>query len=457
MISQGEKMAQLNTNPIQWHEGMLLMPQHFQQMDMRMENYINYCMSHALPFFWGIVKLKIDEALLTLGTFRPLELEAIMPDGFLITNLPESQSPLEVDLLPFRDKIEVAPHFIYLCIPHARKSDQTGEGELSRYKSSFKANIVDINTGEQAIDIPCLIPNLSLHVGTEPPAHYTALPIAQVTYNTKSFDLTEYIPPQVQVDSLSMIGKMCSQLTYHLRQKLGYLQQKVQAVSERVTKDSFFEEMEGVRLKLIAGLLPFEAVLSTGKAHPFTLYTTLCGLAGHISGVKYGEIPPRFDSYDHLNIMKNFSQLIQYIEKVLNEIEESYTAIPFILHERIFTLQLQSSWVGDHLILGARGQPSMTIEDLLSWIKNCVIVTDKYIAIAKDDRVLGASRKLVSEVPSMNLVPTKGVQLFIVEVDPRYIDPRGVLCLFNFSDDDSTRPLEVVLYNSNLQNLGERS
>jgi len=450
-------MAELNTNPIQWHEGMLLMPQHFQQMDMRMENYITYCMSHALPFFWGVINLKIDEALLTLGMFRPLELEAVMPDGFLITGLPKVQKPLEIDLLPFQDKMAASPYFIYLCVPHQRKTEEEGTGVLARYQSSFTSNIVDINTGEQGIDIPCLIPNLSLHVGTEPPAHYTALPIAQVSYNTKSFDLTEYVPPQVQIDTLSPLGKMCDQLAHRLRQKLGYLQQQVQAVSERVTKNTFFEELEGIRLKLLAGLLPFEAVLSVGKAQPFYLYQMLCGLAGYISGVKYGEIPPRFDSYNHLNIMKNYSQIIQYIEKVLDEIEESYTAILFTLNERVFTLQLQSSWIGDRLVLGARGQPSMTTEDLLQWIKNCVIVTDKYIAIAKDDRVLGASRQLVSEVPSINLVPTKGMQLFIVEADPRFINSKGVLCLFNFSDDDSTRPLEIVLYHSNYQKIEEKS
>lgn len=450
-------MTQPNINPIQWHEGMLLMPQHFQQMDMRMENILSYYMSHALPFFWGVVKLKIDEALLTLGTFRLLELEAIMPDGFLITALPESQASLEVNLLPFQDKIASSPHFIYLCVPHQRKSNQEGNEGMSRYKSSFNSNIVDINTGEQAIDIPCLIPNLSLHVGIEPPAHYTTLPIAQVTYNTKSFDLTEYVPPLVQVDTLSSVGKMCGQLTYRLRQKLGYLQQQVQAVSERVTKDSFFEELEGIRLKLLAGLLPFEAVLSLGKAHPLYLYQLLSGLAGQIAGVKYGEIPPRFHVYDHLNIMKNYSEVIKYIQKVLDEIEESYTVINFTLNERVFTLQLQSSWIKDSLILGARGQPDMTTEDLLAWIKNSVIVTDKYITIAKDDRVLGANRILVSEVPSLNLVPTQGMQLFVVDVDPRYIDPRGVLCLFNFSDNESTRPAEIVFYTSNQQNLEEHS
>ena len=446
-------MAQLNTNPIQWYEGMLLMPQHFQQTDIRMESVFTYYMSNLFPFFWGVVQLKIDEALLTTGMFRPIKLEAIMPDGLLITGLPEEKIPLQVNLLPFQDQIQVEPYFIYLCVPQWVGDNTDAEKTMSRYQSSLNTNVVDINTGEQSIDIPRLTPNLSLQVGLKPPAHYVSLALAQVTYDSKSFSLTKYLPPQVQVTVTSDLGELCNQLSQHLRQKLGYLQQKVQTVEKRVTQDPFFEEIEEVRLKLIAGLLPFEAIISIEKAHPFHIYQELCSLAGQISGVKYGELPPRFEAYDHQNIRKSFEQVINYIEKVLDEIEESYTVIPFTLNERVFTLQLQSAWVGDRLVLGARGQPAMTTEDLLSWINNCVIVTDKYINLAKDNRVLGTGRKIVSEVPSMALVATRGVQLFIVDVDPRYIDPKGVLCLFNMSDDDLTRPIELVLYNSNKQTL----
>ncbi len=450
-------MAKVDINPIQWHEGMLLMPQHFQQTDIRMEKMMTYYMSHVFSFFWGVVRLKIDEALLTTGKFRPVELEVIMPDGLVISSLPETKSPLQIDLLPFQDKLQVTPSFIYLCVPPWREGDMDVGGDLPRYLSSLNPNVVDINTGKQAIDIPRLIPNLSLQIGQEPPAHYVSFPLAQVTYDAKSFSLTDYLPPQVQADPLSGIGAISNQLAERLRQKLGYLQQKVQAVEERVTKDPFFEEIEEVRLKLIAGLLPFEAVLSLGNAHPFDIYRELCSLAGQISGVKYGEIPPRFEAYNHLDIGKTFRQVIAYIEKILGEIEESYTVIPFTLNERVFTLQLQSAWVGDRLVLGARAQPGMTTENLLSWINNCVIVTDKYITLAKDNRVLGANRKIVSEVISMNLVATRGVQLFTVEVDLRYIDPQGILCLFNISDDDLTRPLEIVLYNSKPQTLMEES
>lgn len=448
-------MAQLNMNPIQWHEGMLLMPQHFQQADMRAEGLLTYYMSHMFSFCWGVVQVKIDEPLLTSGVFRLLELETIMPDGLLITGLPTSRTPLEVDLFPLREKLEVEPYFVYLCIPRSNGDWTDVGGDLPRYVSGVSNNVADINTGEQSIEVPRLIPNLSLQVGQEPPAHYVSLPLAQVSYNTKSFSLTPYIPPQIQVGLMSDLGQECNKLIQDLREKLGYLQQKVQAVSNNNTKGVFFEEMESARLKLVLGLMPFEVALSTGKAQPFEIYKVLYNLAAHVSGIKFGEIPPRFKGYNHLDIGGSFAEVIEYIRKVLDSIQESYTVVPFTLNERAFTLQLQSAWIGDRFVLGAQAQPGMTDDTLLNWISNCVIVTDKYISLAKDNRVLGASRLVVSEVPSMNLVSLRGIKLFVVEAEPRYIDPTGVLCLFNMSDNDETRPASIVLYNAKQGELAE--
>ncbi|HHC24263.1 MAG TPA: hypothetical protein ENK58_02435, partial [Desulfobacterales bacterium] len=62
---------------IQWSEGMLLAPQHFQQVNTRQEALLHYHLMTIAPFHWGIQKLEIDESLLLQdGTFRVSELEA---------------------------------------------------------------------------------------------------------------------------------------------------------------------------------------------------------------------------------------------------------------------------------------------------------------------------------------------------------------------------------------------
>ncbi|MBY0272262.1 MAG: type VI secretion system baseplate subunit TssK [Alphaproteobacteria bacterium] len=450
-------MAKVNINPIQWYEGMLLMPQHFQQADIRMENLMSYYMRYTFPYYWGILHLKTDNALLTSGTFRPLELEAIMPDGLIISGLSANSPPLEVNLDNLKSELQKAPQYIYLCVPPQKFQDEHPEEELSRYISSLSNQVVDMNTGEQPIKIPLLEPNLSLIVGNEPPAHFISLPIAQVKYGAKSFSLTDYLPPQPQIDISTGVGALCNQLSEQLRLKLGYLQQKVQNVQSKTVKDSFFIEIEQVRLKLIAGLLPFEVLLSSQAASPLQLFKELCSLAGQISGVKYGESPPRFQAYNHLDLRSTFREVINYIKKVLDEIQESYTIIPLALKNNVFKLQLDSSLVGDRLVLGARANAGMKTESLINWINNCIIVTESNITLARDNRVLGANRTIVSEVPSLNLVATSDIQLFVMDVDPRYIDPKEMLCIFNISDNEEQRPSELVLYNSNQQALEDLS
>ena len=75
-------MTRANELPaaIQWHEGMLLAPQHFQQLSLRQERLLHYHASHLAPFHYGVIRLRLDNALLLEGTIRVLELEAILPE-----------------------------------------------------------------------------------------------------------------------------------------------------------------------------------------------------------------------------------------------------------------------------------------------------------------------------------------------------------------------------------------
>ncbi|MFX6872966.1 type VI secretion system baseplate subunit TssK, partial [Acinetobacter baumannii] len=51
-------------DPVLWHDGMLLLPQHFQQQALRQEGLIDYRMRRMHPFSYGIVQLAIDQSAL---------------------------------------------------------------------------------------------------------------------------------------------------------------------------------------------------------------------------------------------------------------------------------------------------------------------------------------------------------------------------------------------------------
>src|SRR5689334_23398034 len=86
---------------IQWHEGLLLTPQHFQQLASRHEALVRYGTSMVAPFSWGVRRFKHHQISLTDGKLRLLELEAVMPDGLVVVHgLPDAtrDEVLEIDL-----------------------------------------------------------------------------------------------------------------------------------------------------------------------------------------------------------------------------------------------------------------------------------------------------------------------------------------------------------------------
>src|SRR5437660_7814220 len=83
---------------IQWHEGMLLATQHLQQLSQRSESLVHYHLHTIAPFFWGIRQLELDQKLLTTGVFRIVKLEAVMPDGLVVSHQSGQGGDLKIAL-----------------------------------------------------------------------------------------------------------------------------------------------------------------------------------------------------------------------------------------------------------------------------------------------------------------------------------------------------------------------
>src|SRR5262245_10841696 len=102
---------------VQWHEGMLLAPQHFQQLAWRQEALLHYHTLAAAPFYWGVRHVRVDPVLLLSGTLRVVELEALMPDGLLVTHAPHVAEGLEIDLTLYTEVIRQAAVTVHLAVP----------------------------------------------------------------------------------------------------------------------------------------------------------------------------------------------------------------------------------------------------------------------------------------------------------------------------------------------------
>lgn len=433
---------------IQWHEGMLLAPQHFQQWSQRLDAVLHYHASMVAPYHWGVRHLRIDEVMLVDGTFRVLELEAVMPDGLVVTHPNGAGGDLTVDLAPHAERMKQRPLKVHLAVTALRPGLPPVAGELARYDSVEGAAVADSNTGEGEMRIPRLRPRLRLLTDDTPPQKFVAFPLAELAYGNETFEQTAYVPPTLRVAVASPLGILCSGIAKRLREKAIFLSEQVRSPSSATRVPQLLEKKMMVHA-LVAALPRFEAVLNTGLAHPYALYLALCALVGHVATIGHALVPPVPEPYDHDDLRLGFDQARRYLWQTLDEgISETYTGFPFYLEDGSFFLAFDPAWRDRDLILGVRAKDGISEQETVRWVEQSLIGSRPKISSMWAKRVRGAARRPLGS--AADLVPARGVTLFALDNDPEFIVPGELLEVRNLDDPaEARRPLEIVLYLKN--------
>src|ERR1051326_1756687 len=191
-----------------WHEGLLLTPQHFQQLTSRHEALVQYNASVYSRFCWGLRRFKHQGISLPTGKLQVLELEAVMPDGLVVLHdANDGGAPLEADLTSFKDIMTDRPLPIYLAVMAGQ--DGAAYGNSDRYEQFNGGLVADPASNRKAREIFRVRPKLTLvPVPGSLPAKYVGFPIARLRYtDSYRFD-DEFIPPLLSVVSSSADGEV---------------------------------------------------------------------------------------------------------------------------------------------------------------------------------------------------------------------------------------------------------
>lgn len=418
---------------IQWYEGMLLAPQHFQQFALRHEELIHYHTMMIAPFHWGIHHLKIDEDALVSGLLRVLELEAVMPDGLIISHEFHDGEELEVNLKDYTEEVKQNEMVVYLALPV--KKPIAVKGDLPRYDAVEGAEVPDANVeGGRKIPIPRLRPRICLQVTSEMlPSKYVGFPFLKVKYEDDKFTRTEFIPPYLITPS--QIHDQCADIDLRLREQARLLLEESKLPS--LVKNTLIRD-------LVAALPYFEAILKTEKSHPYTMYLALCSLAGHLA--TFGpKLPPEFDAYNHNDLYSTFHHVIEFIYQMIKNVPIRFSAFRFRFDNGIFRLSFKGEWPKRGLIIGVRRQRELLESAVINWVAGCLIGSASKISSMRENRILGVGRRMVEGGES--LAPAGDETLFALEDDSEFIEKNEVLQIWNPDDlDNAQRLVEINLY-----------
>ncbi len=428
---------------IQWHEGMLLSPQHFQRLSARQEALLHYQHALALPYHWGLVREPtFDDSLLGgNGIFRVLELEAVMPDGTVVGHLPPDER-LEIDLNGFVREGQRSTLTVHLAVPvQAPENGASRDGLPERFYSRESEPIRDESSGS-AISMPLRMPRITLLADAHPSPQYSSFPLAKIRYENERFSPTDFIPPMLRVAEGSPIWRICDQVARLLREK-------AESLSEKMVADALNLETRFAIHGLVAGLPYFESVSQTGLAHPYQAYLALCLLMGNVALIDSEQIPPRFSTpYLHNDLRASFQRACGYIQRTVEGIFKSHEAIVFDFdpQTKVFSLYLRGEWLdAGQLAVGVRGKSGTGEREVIQWMERSLIASDSKMESVRGMKILGAPRAEMAE--SRELVPPKGVVLFAVKTDKGFILPQETLQIRNPSElSEAAVPAEIVLY-----------
>ncbi|HSU13835.1 type VI secretion system baseplate subunit TssK [Longimicrobium sp.] len=421
---------------VMWEEGMLLAPQHFQQLSIRTEEMLHYHVRAASPFHWGVRRMRSE--VLPGGVFRVTELEAVMPDGLPVLHRGTEKEALEIDVRRLADEARPRPVTVWLTVPVRRPADEPFEGSLRRYEPLEATEVVDENTGQGKHPVRRLRPRVSLQAGPAPSGAYVSFPLARVTVADDKLAPTDYEPPRIGIAPGTFPYDDCRELARRIRRKAEVL--------ARRGDDS--ERTETQVQALSAGLPQIEAVLDAPPGmHPFALYTAACALAGAVAGTARRTVPGPFPAYDHDELRATFAPVLAFCEQALERVSETHVGIPFAAEGEGFSLVLREEWLRGGLTVGVLAQGGATEGEAAEWLEECRIASASRMDSARDRRIAGAAREKVRDTGRLGFVPERGEVLFRIEADPDAVAAGEALVVVNPRDPSGRRrPRAMVLY-----------
>jgi type VI secretion system protein ImpJ len=438
-------------DPLQWHEGMMLLPQHFQQAWLRGDAVLSRHLNRVNPFHYGVTRLTVDPGALTMGVVRVTQLGAVMPDGLLVSWQPTDPGSLQLVLT---DDVEIygalergEPVVVCLAVPEWRPGSAGSQDESGRWRSVDGPAVVDENTGESPESLPRLRPRMRLAATQRLRPNEVSLPLLRLTYKDESVQRTDYEPPRISLPPDSPLGAACRDTVRRLREKAAYLVER-----QRTAGAGQDEAREAIQC-LVGGLPLMEALLNVPQSHPFDIFLALCGVAGEISPISPSMVPPLFPAYDHRDISTSLDAVLNYIDHTLDQVSQSYLAVVFAAMPGGFRLRLEAGWGSAAIYVGVRPRQSQSETEAAGWMNEALIAGEDEITLLQARRVRGARRQLIDPGSVPDIAVARGILLFRIDNEDGALVDNQVLAIVNTLDRAGTRrPGELILYRSSARN-----
>ncbi|WDE02879.1 type VI secretion system baseplate subunit TssK [Thalassomonas viridans] len=320
-----------------WTEGMLMLPQHFQQQTRYFEQLIQRQHYHYEYPMWGVAELEIDTALLNAGKISLVRASGFFPDGSFF-ELPERDKlPAALDITG-QDRGQI----IYLCLYvfHTNNSEVNRDQQKAGYCRYLLEEIAlrDIScehAEKNHVEVCAL--NLRLLREKDDRAEYLYIPLARVqeVKGDGSVVLShEFIASTINIKRSAYMDSVLKELESVARHRAGAIAGRICVEGKAVAS----EVSDFLMLQCLNRYLPRLGHVSCQACiHPYSLFLLFIEIIGEFSTfTRAGKLAPDLPDYNHYELTECFSVLIGELK----------TAFSTVLEQRSVNIPLEDRSYG---------------------------------------------------------------------------------------------------------------
>jgi type VI secretion system protein ImpJ len=315
-----------------WTEGMLLRPQHLQQMERSVGRALQIRGSSLRGEDWGFVELELQTDLLMTGQLALRRARGLFPDGTPFVMPEDDPLPLPMDV-----GIDVRNQTVYLALPLRRGG--VPETDIAAAADSFarygveKIQVRHAVAGyseEAPVDVGMLRTRLVL--GSQPHEGYGRIPVAHI--------LERRSDGRVVLDNGFMPSALACHAVPRLQEFLvelqGLLHQRADLLALRAVATGRAASAEIAEYLMLMIMNRFEPVFvhfaRARSVHPEDAYVRMLELAGELATLtrKGTRRPISFPPYRQEHLQLSFDPLIDALREAFIEGTDS-AAVPITL------------------------------------------------------------------------------------------------------------------------------
>jgi type VI secretion system protein ImpJ len=327
-------------NRVIWSEGLFLQPQHFQQQDRYVEQYIETRCQPLIPFNWGFTAIEFERDFLKIGKIGFRRLAGVFPDGTPFRMPDDYPLPTPIDV-----PADVRDQRLLLAVPLRR----AGEVESSRTPAADELVRHEIREFEVANSAAAGSDPATLEVGAlrtrllfqkDLTQAYACIPLAHIVEVRADQQVVlddQFIPTILQLQASDRLNTIATEL-------LGLFHQRGEALGGRVSATSRGAASELADFLMLQAINSYEPLLAhfteSALVHPEAFFRFAVAAAGEFSTfTTTSKRTPKFPNYRHEYLKETFEPVIVSLRESMSRVM-TQVAIPIPLEPRKFGISV---------------------------------------------------------------------------------------------------------------------